>query len=303
MLGFQRGYTVTNVIDFSGRCGECRLTRFHTSGSFDISEIINSVILLRKTKDLITFLIEAVESRIPNAGNTTLVWMQANRETVGSIHFDNLLMLCTSISMQNGLHLITQTRSVFQFSTIDGIVGTLPGVVNHRVRVHFTKDKPCGMVLIGTERKACDFPSIYNGFLLLCQPGNNFLTVSILLRFKLLYFLCQRCFLNFRFSLCFENSITLGFFLFREITVIGNQAVNARSNLTPGELYFLTASFPETHTLGIVILTTAICTRESMGVTTGSVFLFQKLGFFLRRMTFLPVIPDTTLATGKATSS
>ena len=46
---------------------------------------------------MITFLIEAVKSRIPNACDTTLVWVQTNGIAGGIFHCGKLLRICDDL--------------------------------------------------------------------------------------------------------------------------------------------------------------------------------------------------------------
>ena len=52
----------------------------------NVGKVINGVCLFREAKDLILFLIEAVKSCIPNAGDATLVGVQADGIAVRSVH-------------------------------------------------------------------------------------------------------------------------------------------------------------------------------------------------------------------------
>ena len=80
---------VSNVINLSRRCCEDRVCRFHAFGALNIGKVFNSIVLFRKAKDLTAFLIETVKSSIPNTRNTSLVGMQTDGISVGSIgcHF------------------------------------------------------------------------------------------------------------------------------------------------------------------------------------------------------------------------
>lgn len=97
--------------------------------------------------------------------------------------------------------------------------------------------------------------------------------------------------------------LPLGFFLRGEKATFFHQSVNSLRYLCPGHLHLITAAFGIEDALGIVILTTAGCTGTGMGMTSGSVFVLEELGFFLNRMIFLPVFIDAALSTGKAAAT
>ena len=111
VFDFCRGYTVANAISTSRRRCEDRGCRLHAVSTLNVCKVLYGVILLGKAEDLITFLIESVESRIPNAGDTALIHVQTNRETVGSVHSG----LLTAYLFRIVYHLLNEGVSVQSF--------------------------------------------------------------------------------------------------------------------------------------------------------------------------------------------
>ena len=105
--------------------------------------------------------------------------------------------------------------------------------------------------------------------------------------------------------ICFGifDCLPLGFFLRGKKATFFHQSVDSLCHLCPGHLHLIAAAFGVANALGIVILTAVGCTGTCMGMTAGSIFMLQKLGFVLNRMIFLPVFIDTTLSTGEAAAT
>ena len=99
------------------------------------------------------------------------------------------------------------------------------------------------------------------------------------------------------------DCLPLGFLLRGKKATFFHQSVNSLCHLCPGHLHLIAAAFGVANALGIVILTAVGCTGTGMGMTAGSVFMLQKLGFVLNRMIFLPVFIDTALSTGEAAAT
>ena len=99
------------------------------------------------------------------------------------------------------------------------------------------------------------------------------------------------------------DCLPLSFFLRGKKATFFHQSVDSLCHLCPGHLHLIAAAFGVANALGIVILTTVSCTGTGMGMTSGSVFVLEELGFILNRMIFLPVFIDTALSTGKAAAT
>ena len=157
------------MVGTSCRCCEDRVCRFHAVSALNVCKVLGGVILLGKAEDLITFLIEAVKSRIPNAGNTALIHVKTNGETVGSVHSG--LLTADLLSIVHDLlneRVSVQSFGVNQFAVDNATLGK--GLTNGN-RVNIVKTV---VFLLGIEPVL--FDELCNTALYLC-PGHFIVNV------------------------------------------------------------------------------------------------------------------------------